>query len=73
MKYLIFILFFSCNQVQPELKGTYSNNDIELTFKKGNIIGKTKCNKLNGTYVYDNENISINIKSTLTVWSYKLN
>ena len=65
MKYLIITLFFSCNyMVNPELKGTYCNDQVILTFDNGKITGNTKCNSLQGGYILMDDNISISIGGT---------
>lgn len=67
LKYSIFfIIFFGCEKlnINIELKGTYQNDDIELTFNDGDINGRTKCNFLYGCYVIENDNITISIGGT---------
>ena len=50
--------------VNKNIRGTYFNDDLILTFDAGILNGYSECNEINGEYYLNDNYVFINAKQT---------
>lgn len=65
-KLLIILLLFSCSKIEykPCIEGVYKIDGIDLIFENGIIDGFSDCNNLYGSYILENDSISMRLGGT---------